>query len=263
MRFSKFLFTRYADREFSFPSRQGWASIRQNASCAAGFAAVTNVGSARRIVWRLRRAHGALGRPRWGRQGRLHNCERGTFVDFRHAASLRRQPFGAALRTAVRPALFAAAIRMAALVTRARRAGPSPVGTARKIAKPLDWYFAALRRAASLRWPPDFGKGRAQTLPRPRAQRALAPGCLGASAEWPWQPQSGAFGVCFFVSRKTTRLVSGLRYTKMVSHAGKIYMRNHFYSMTYYSIPKLQEGTPVAEKGRFKYQPFKCRCTIV
>ena len=66
MRFSKSLFTRYADGDFSFPSLPGWASIRQNASCAAGIAAVTNIGSTRQIAWRLQRARGALGHPRLG-----------------------------------------------------------------------------------------------------------------------------------------------------------------------------------------------------
>lgn len=148
-------------------------------------------------------------------------------------------------------------------MTRARRAGPSPSGTARKITKPRVWHFCRFSArgfaslAAGLRQGPRASAPVSLCAARPCAglSRGVCRMALAAAKRGVWR--------LLFVSRKTTRLVSGLRYTKMVSHAGKIYMRNHFYSMTYYSISKLQEGTPIAEKGRFKYQPFKCRCTIV
>ncbi len=114
------------------------------------------------LVWRLCGARlrfaGRFSALRWSRsdarmarwavpkarQGRIIKPQVASVADFaaplrqprtlarRFVAVIHLTPFGAALRSAVRPALFAVALRTATLVTRARRAGPSPPGTTRK-----------------------------------------------------------------------------------------------------------------------------------
>ena len=112
------------------------------------------------------------------------------------AAPLRWPLFGTAFHSAVQPRLCSGRLRFAGRRTSARRfLRPRCDARMARWAVPIPARSAPVRRRVG-------GKGRAQALPRPRAQRAGAPGCLGAPAEWPWQPQSGAFGVPLFLASK-------------------------------------------------------------